>query len=115
VGVLKFTLALGSAAILAVGACHSGDQYSDSACTAAMTAAAARARADGRPPEADPSAFLPTIEACPTLEQWAQSAKTARVHVRDVGPFVAQVCAKLDVHLQEKVLCQQTHGLVPFG
>jgi hypothetical protein len=115
VGVLKFTLVLGLAAAVAVGACHNSDQHSDSACTAAMTAGAARARAHGRPPEADPSAFLPTIEACPSLEEWAQSAKTARVHVRDVGPFVAQLCAKVDLHLQEKELCQQTHGLVPFG
>lgn len=77
--------------------------------------AAARARADAKSGQALASTYLPTIESCSSLGEWTQSAKAAGLSAKDPTTFLARVCALADVHLQEKRLCQQTHGLVPFG
>ena len=100
-------------ALLVCGACHGGSHYSESACIAAMTAA--KARAAGTSLNKAPSAFVPTIDKCSSLEEWTQSAKAAGVRIADVPRFVGQVCALVDLHRQEAETCQQTQSLVPFG
>ncbi|MBV9042269.1 MAG: hypothetical protein JOZ68_14780 [Acidimicrobiia bacterium] len=49
------------------------------------------------------------------MEEWTRSAAAVGVNVPDAPRFVAQVCALIDLRRQESELCQQTHGLVPFG
>jgi hypothetical protein len=107
------SLPLAVALSLLLGCCVGAGRYSESACTTAMVAA--RARADAKSGQALASAYLPTIESCSSLEEWTQSATAAGLSVQEPTKFVARVCALADVHLQEKRLCQQTHGLVPFG
>jgi hypothetical protein len=97
--------------LLTFNACGDGARQAPTACDKAM--ATAKAASAGRPPNAVPRVFLPTIQACLSLAEWSGASRTAHIKVRDPASFVAQVCALGD--LQGKQLCQQTHGLVPFG
>jgi hypothetical protein len=74
-----------------------------------------KAPVGGQSVDAKPGAFLPTLQACGSLEQWVASAKSAGVDATDPTKSVARVCALANTRLQEAEVCQQTHGLVPFG